>query len=131
MGHATPIVIACGRRKATRPAPAPELYTGSLFRAASRSAVATGRPWLILSARHGLLDPATIIAPYEATITNRADIAALAELVASQHDGTPLEAWVPARYLAALRLARVPVTATPLAGLGIGQQLAWFIHNKP
>lgn len=125
-GEGAPIVIACGRRKAATTRPAAQLYTGSLFTAAARAATATGRQWLILSARHGLIHPTTPIAPYQATLTSAADITALADLLTTQPHPGPVEAWVPARYLNALRTAGIPITATPLAGLGIGAQLAWL-----
>lgn len=49
------IVIGCGKAKLDRAAPARELYTGSLFRMARRYAVASKRPWVILSGAHGII----------------------------------------------------------------------------
>ncbi|MEU7524102.1 DUF6884 domain-containing protein [Saccharothrix sp. NPDC042600] len=71
-------VVPCGRAKLDIPAPARQLYTGPMFRfclavVEQEAALVTeaGIPArvLILSARHGLLDPDTQIAPYEQTMT--------------------------------------------------------------
>ena len=125
------LVIACGSRKIPTPAPARDLYVGSLFRAARAAAEADGRPWLICSAAHGLLTPDTVIAPYERALgSSRADIAGLAGLIAAQRPPPVVEAWTPRRYTAALAQAGVRIGAAPLAGLGIGHQLAWLTQHR-
>lgn len=60
------IVVGCGKTKLDRPAPARELYTGSLFVASRRYAEATGKPWVILSGAHGVVGPRRVIDPYDA-----------------------------------------------------------------
>ena len=125
------LVIACGSRKIPTPAPARDLYVGSLFRAARAAAEADGRPWLICSAAHGLLTPDTVIAPYERALgSSRADIARLAGLIAAQRPPPVVEAWTPRRYTAALAHAGVRIGAAPLAGLGIGHQLTWLTQHR-
>jgi len=127
------VVIACGARKQAAPCPAKDLYVGSLFRLARQAAEADGRRWLILSAKHGLVDPSTTLEPYDATITTRADLARLANLVATQPDPGPVEAWLPARYTAALRLAGVVVGSAPfeaLAPSGLGYQARWLRRHR-
>jgi uncharacterized protein YceK len=67
-------VIACGARKAARPGPARDLYTGQGFRHALKAAEAQVA-WcasrripsavLVLSALHGLITLDTVIAPYD------------------------------------------------------------------
>jgi hypothetical protein len=59
------IVLACGARKATAPAPAIELYTGPYFRAMRRFADRFPEPKFILSAKHGLVPAARELAPYD------------------------------------------------------------------
>ncbi len=59
------IVIGCGKAKLERRARARELYTGSLFVAARRYAEASGEPWAILSAKHGLVLPDDELDPYD------------------------------------------------------------------
>lgn len=62
-------VIPCGADKAAAPAPAAHLYTGGMFRmalaAAEAEAAETDGRVLILSALHGLVDPADVVAPYD------------------------------------------------------------------
>ena len=132
-------LVACSRTKADQPAPARELYVSPLFRAAR--AYAEGRygpgQWLILSARYGLVDPDQVLAPYDLS---------LRQLTAAQREawgdriaieltdrfpaGTVL--WFHAGAL--YRQAIAPVVAHqvrfPLAGLRIGQQLAWYRQHR-
>ena len=56
-------IIGCGAAKLGHAAPARELYAGCLFRAARQHVEAAGLPWLILSALHGLVEPAAVRAP--------------------------------------------------------------------
>ena len=128
-------LVACSRIKADQPAPARELYVSPLFRAARVYAEGRYGPdqWLILSARYGLVDPDQVLAPYDLS---------LRQLTAAQREawgdriaieltdrfpaGTVL--WFHAGDL--YRQAIAPVVAHqvrfPLAGLRIGQQLAWY-----
>ncbi|MEH1017965.1 DUF6884 domain-containing protein, partial [Micromonospora sp. CPCC 206060] len=65
-GRDEPVVIVpCGGTKRDRPAPAGQMYTGSYHQACRRAAARIGGRLVILSARHGLLDPATWIEPYD------------------------------------------------------------------
>lgn len=83
------VLVSCGAAKLTTPAPARSLYTGSVFRAQRDYAEAIpGRRWAILSALYGLVDPDTVIAPYDLRLTNlsRADRRKWAEKVAAQID---------------------------------------------
>lgn len=69
------VVIPCGRAKLPHAAEAGSLYTGSAHRMARQAADAlaarTGARVMILSARHGLLDLADVVAPYDETLTKR------------------------------------------------------------
>ena len=62
-------LVSCVSRKAPTPAPARNLYTSDWFRKASAYAQRVSDQWYILSAEHGLLHPATVIHPYEKTLT--------------------------------------------------------------
>jgi hypothetical protein len=62
------IVIACGNAKVSQPCQARDLYCGSMFTMRRRYAEATGLPWLILSAKHGLIDPDHRLRPYDVTM---------------------------------------------------------------
>ena len=126
----TTIVIGCGSRKASTAQLAADLYTGTLFRLARAAAEADGRPWMILSARHGLIAPTQILEPYNETLTSRADVADLARLIEDQADPGPVEVWAARRYIEALEMAGRTVAATPMAGLGIGQRMAWLSDHR-
>jgi hypothetical protein len=61
------ILITCGKSKLPRPSPAKDLYTGTAFRSNWRwaSSVFPESQIFIISAKHGLLRPSQIIAPYD------------------------------------------------------------------
>lgn len=61
-------LVACGKRKQDHPAPAAELYCGDLFRKACAYARFAYDDWFILSAKHGLVPPDTILAPYDLSL---------------------------------------------------------------
>ncbi|HZC05096.1 MAG TPA: hypothetical protein VE338_05590, partial [Ktedonobacterales bacterium] len=61
-------LVACGKAKLDHTAPANELYTSPLFRKASAYAAANYDCWYIFSAKHQLLDPHHVIAPYDVTL---------------------------------------------------------------
>lgn len=65
------LIVGCGAAKLDRAAPARELYTGSLFRAARAYAERSGLPWRILSAEHGLISPDKVIEPYDRHMKTR------------------------------------------------------------
>lgn len=64
-------VVPCGSEKLDHPAMARDLYTSTMFRLAWDAAMAEVEAYegqariLILSALHGLIDPATIVDPYD------------------------------------------------------------------
>lgn len=66
------ILIGCTATKLDHRAPAAELYMPSdLFRRRRAFAETTGRPWAVLSARHGVVGPARELDPYNFTIAQR------------------------------------------------------------
>jgi len=128
-------LVSCGRAKADRPLPARELYASPLFRAARAYAERRYGPdhWHILSALHGLVDPDQVLAPYDLSLRRLSarDREAWGDRLAVELTdrfpaGTVL--WFHAGVL--YRDAIAPVVAhqvrCPLAGLRIGQQLAWY-----
>lgn len=64
------ILVSCSASKLDHAAPARELYTSPLFRKARELAERSGRPWAILSAKHGLLDPNTVVEPYDLALSD-------------------------------------------------------------
>ena len=65
------LVVGCGAAKRSEAAPARDLYTGSLFRAAREHAEGSGLPWRILSAEYGLLTPDKVVEPYDRHMRTR------------------------------------------------------------
>jgi hypothetical protein len=125
-------LVACGKQKLAAPAEARLLYVSPLFRKASAYATATYDRWFILSARHGLLVPDQVIAPYDLSLRHlsRAErrhwaAAVLAEIEQLNLQDASYFLHAGQRYSEFLA---EPLSATrPLAGLGIGQQLAWYV----
>lgn len=118
-------LIACSAAKLEHAAPARELYTGQAFRFAM--AAAADGDALILSALHGLVEPSQTLEPYNVTLSElpAAERAAWAARVAEQlepYAGRRVIVLAGANYAAAC--AQLPRAEYPLAGLGIGQQLA-------
>lgn len=134
MGKIT-IIIPCGAAKLDRPAPARDLYTGQMFRhtlhAAQTEADAIGGRVLILSAQHGLIDPDTVIAPYNTRMgqpgsVTPGTIARQAEDDLGIQWGDDVYAFLPAAYYDRLSVALQSIDVYPQdvyeATAGIGEQ---------
>lgn len=61
-------LVACAKTKADKPSPAADLYKSALFEKTKIYAQNHADRWFILSAKHGLLDPTTVIEPYDKTL---------------------------------------------------------------
>jgi hypothetical protein len=129
-------LVGCAKAKLARPAAARELYASPLFRLVRDHVERTYRCWHILSARHGLVDPDAQLAPYDVTLAQLTAVerAAWAQRVASRLIAThgaaarfDLYAGARYRHLLVPRLHRAGIEVlAPLAGLRIGEQLAWL-----
>lgn len=132
------VLVGCVRSKLPHPAPAKDLYLSPLFRSARTHAEASGRPWFILSAEHGLIYPDEVTAPYERPLATqpvkmrRAWGAKVVEQLETRfgdlHDKT-FEVHAGSAYVDAIRdglLARGAHVEEPLRGLPLGQRLAWY-----
>jgi hypothetical protein len=146
-------IVGCGASKLDREAPARELYTGSLFVAARRHVEALGAPWLVLSAKYGVVDPDHVLRPYEQKLAKRGeDLGCWARASASgavyltarwidRERGIPDPAPNPRRFVFlcgveyAVPVARVLEsqgyrTEQPLTGLQLGERLRWFRQQR-
>lgn len=143
----THILIGCGGLKLDHAAPARELYTGPLFRAARTHAEASGVPWAILSARYGLVMPADVIEPYDYRLQRvegaprscyvtcralgqqlRTWMRGRANVQIEAHAGTPYVRWV---WDALREVYPNPVgVAAPLHGLQVGERLSWYRQRR-
>jgi hypothetical protein len=57
-------LVSCGKAKRATACKAKDLYTSVLFKWARKYAERFADRWYILSAKHGLLDPGMVVAPY-------------------------------------------------------------------
>ncbi|NKY89876.1 DUF6884 domain-containing protein [Nocardia veterana] len=119
------ILVSCGARKGPQPAPAADLYTGSYIVMCLRAAraLADDADIRILSARHGLVELAQVIEPYDTRITDTGAITAewlCYQAAAAGLLGRPVTVLAGAAYTRLVR--RVwPHAHAPLEGLpGIG-----------
>ena len=132
------ILLGCVKLKAGHEAAAKDLYRSPLWIARRGYAEASGRPWMILSAMHGLVDPEKRLAPYDLALTEldaherRAwgDRAAHAlEQRFGDLTGMVFEIHAGDAYRRAVEpgvLARGGRVEAPLRGLPLGSQLAWY-----
>jgi len=129
-------LVACAARKAVTPRPAAELYTSALFTKASAYAARHADAWYILSAKHGLVGPHEIIAPYDETL-NQMPIAerrawakrVLYDLCGIVLPGDTVIILAGRRYreylVDSLEKLRCRVEI-PMMGMRIGEQLRWL-----
>ena len=136
------ILIGCGKTKAAEACAAADLYTGSLFRKRRGYAEATGCEWRIVSAARGLLLPGSWVEPYDVTMDELSEVdraawglAVVLALLSEQADDMRprhlrVEIHAGAPYAELLKDVLHAIGARevlcPLAGLGIGEQLAWY-----
>jgi hypothetical protein len=137
----TVYLVSCVSQKREHACAARDLYVSDLFRKARRFAEASGCPWFILSAEHGLVAPGQVIAPYERTLNSMraADRHAWGERVAVQlaeaaPDLSRVVFLAGERYrefLAQHLAGRGVAVSAPMKGLRIGEQLSWLGQHSP
>lgn len=125
-------LVACGKGKTGHPAPAAALYKGAHFRKASAYCRDHYGRWAILSAKHGLLLPETVIEPYDFSLRHLTAVErrAWADRVLAQFAALGLAdptVFLHAGDRYAEHLEGPLHAARPLRGLGIGRQLAWYV----
>ena len=129
-------LVSCVAEKLHSSAPAKNLYTSDLFRKMRTLVEAQGWPWLILSAKYGIVDPEQVIEPYEKTlntmrIAERRDWAEGCLVALGPHLAgvTSVVFLAGARYLEFLAPAlsdRGIEVHDPMARLPIGKRKAWL-----
>lgn len=137
------VLVGCVKSKLDHPAPARDLYTSPLFRKERAYAEASGAPWFVISAEHGLVDPSRVIEPYELRLgsTDRAYRAAWGARVVDDLakvfgdlSSKRVEVHAGAAYVNPLRNLLIEAGATvvePLDGLTMGERLAWYGSVAP
>jgi hypothetical protein len=137
-------LVGCVKSKLTQAAPARDLYTSPLFRARRAWVEKSTDRWYILSAKHGLVSPSTVLDPYDATLTDLPHAARrrwsaavidslnreLGSLAGHEFDIHAGHAYVDFGLSQSLRRAGSSVTL-PAAGLGLGRQLQFYATRLP
>ena len=132
-------LVSCVKKKLSTPATAKDLYQSPLFIKSRAYVEKTGRPWFILSAKHGLVHPETVIRPYCQTLNTMPINArrAWARQVLSQFE-PHLDGVCTVVFLAGKKYrehlkpdlqARGIDVIVPMKGLPIGQQLSWLTEK--
>lgn len=132
-------LVSCVAEKHTSELPAEELYCSDLFKKARAYVAHTIKredTWFILSAKHGLLSPRTVIGPYNETLNNmgKAERIKWAQRVASELRKSLgpgdtvvfLAGWKYREFLQPAVLASGCQVSVPMEGMGIGKQLNWL-----
>ncbi len=134
-------LVGCVKTKGSRPSQARDLYDSTLFRGRRRFVEATCERWFVLSAKHGLVAPDEVIAPYDETLNEKpasakrqwatAVLVRLAQLV--DLPGTVFEVHAGAEYrnfgLVDELRRRGATVEIPAADLSQGEQLAFYARS--
>lgn len=136
-GQGTVALVACVQQKAPEARPAADLYCSNWFKWAREVVERQGWPWRILSARHGLLHPARVIAPYQQALMQLSSAERAvwaARVLADLADLPPLRVVVLAGSV--YRAGLVPtlerrgcMIEVPMAGMGVGYQRQWLTRQ--
>lgn len=136
------LLVTCVKSKRPTPAAAKDLYTSPLFRKERAYAEASGLPWFILSAEHGLVQPEQWLAPYRRYLPDPPSSYQLAwgqfvverlELLTGPLEGKRVEVHASHVYVEAIRVpleSKAATVLTPLAGLPQGQRLQWYDQHE-
>lgn len=129
-------LVACSEKKLAKAAPARALYQGQLFKASVAYCNLFADSWCVLSAKHGLVLPDTLLEPYNVSMRGRRrdeKFAWAKAVIVRMRQLFPNDALViilagnDYRYpLVPLLLHQGYNVHVPLAGMGIGQQLGWL-----
>ncbi|MDC5696830.1 hypothetical protein OO014_06130 [Intrasporangium calvum] len=132
------LLVTCVKGKRSAPTEAQDLYTSPLFLKQRSYAKASGLPWFILSAEHGLVAPDEWLAPYERFLPDTPPayrdvwgrwVVARLELLHGTLAGTTVDVHASDAYIKAIEAplrAAGAVIHAPLAGLSLGERLQWY-----
>lgn len=143
-GGLTVYLVSCVAEKRTQACAARDLYCSDWFKKARAYVESTGCRWQILSACFSVLNPDTVIEPYNYSLIQDESAAdrrlrsqtwgrATAGVLALEHfKGTKFVIFAGSVYreFLAPELLRLGFKVeVPLQGLGIGQQKKWFMEH--
>jgi hypothetical protein len=132
-------LVGCVKRKGTDPAPAKDLYRSPLFVGRRRYVEHTCEDWFILSAKHRLVRPEQVLAPYDETLVGKprhelerwsAEVLFAIDALGVDYPSTVFEIHAGQTYrdfgLVGGLLARGARVEVPAEGLSQGQQLGFY-----
>lgn len=134
------VLVSCTKAKTTRRAPAQDLYSSPAFLMKKRLIQRCNAEWMILSAKHGLVEPTTAIQPYDQTLTTMGMAARrqwanglLPDLLARARRYGSVVLLAGDKYaehlIGPLTDAGIDVNR-PMAGLRQGEQLQWLAARQ-
>jgi hypothetical protein len=135
------VLVGCVKSKLSHAAAARDLYVSDYFVKMRTYAEASGRPWFILSAEHGLVRPDDWLEPYERYLpdTSREYRRLWGDKVAEQLEhalgslsGVLIDVHAGAAYVEAVEQAlrlRGAQVLDQLKGLSFGRRLSWYLEN--
>jgi hypothetical protein len=132
-------LVGCVKSKLDRPAQARNLYTSPLFRGRRSEVERTCDRWFVLSAKHGLVAPNTVLEPYDQTLKSagrrdkrrwsdevlaalQRELGPIAAITFEIHAGNEYRAFGLEHGIRELG----GIVIVPTAGLSLGQQLAFY-----
>jgi len=132
------MLVGCVKKKRETARPAKDLYCSALWAKRRAYVEASGVRWFILSAEHGLVDPDTLLQPYDTTLKTMSSAERRAWATEVDHQiaakygpliGNLVEIHAGMDYQQHLRpllAARGASITYPLEGLSQGRQLQWY-----
>jgi cytoplasmic iron level regulating protein YaaA (DUF328/UPF0246 family) len=132
-------LVACVSKKNLNPMQARDLYISDWFKKASTYAETISDKWFILSAKYGLVDPNSVIAPYNETLNNMPiskrrtwSLKVMQDLRPQLIAGDKIVILAGQKYreflVEPLRSVGCQVEI-PMEGLRIGEQLSWLLKQ--
>lgn len=136
------VLVGCVKSKRAFGAPAKDLYTSDYFVKMRTYAEATGLPWFILSAEHGLVRPDEWLEPYERYLPETSDdyrrawglkVATQLEEAVGPLAGLVVDVHAGGVYVGSVRgplQQRGAKVIDQLSGLSFGRRLSWYLKRE-
>lgn len=132
-------LVSCVTKKRAYSSSAKDLYLSAWFVSARDRITREGVPWYILSAKFGLLNPDTVIAPYNVTLNGmgvavrrRWAVRVITQMEEALPSVDEVVIFAGQRYREFLEeylRRRYTSVSVPMEGLRIGEQLRWLKHG--
>lgn len=134
------VLISCTKAKLSKPATARDLYSSPAFQMKRQLAEGAGASWVVLSAKHGILQPEDAVEPYDETLTTMGVAArkawarsVLPTLIPLAREAGHVVCLAGQRYIEFLVQPMTEAgmsVSQPLKGLRQGEQLAWLTQHQ-